>query len=57
MRKTHAYQTIKQAGYSQEAFYAMQYKLNHSDLRITKIYCGIEDDKVREFDEAADAFL
>lgn len=57
MRKTHAYQTIKQADYSQEAFYAMQYKLNHSDLRVTKIYCGIEDDMVRAMDEQADTWL
>lgn len=56
LRKTHAYQTMKEASNKQEALYAMQHKLNHSDAKVTMIYCGIEDDIVRELDEKAGNF-
>lgn len=57
LRKTHAYQTLQKASDKQEALYAMQHKLNHSDARITMIYCGIEDDVVKKFDEGIGELL
>ena len=56
LRKTHAYQIMKKAENKQEALYAMQHELNHSDAKITMIYCGIEDDIVKELNESTRSF-
>ena len=51
MRKTYAYQQIKGSNYDQKVMYALQHGFNHSDIRITMIYSGIEDDIVKDLRE------
>lgn len=45
MRKTYAYQAMKTNGETQDTLYALQYTFNHSDIRTTMRYTGMEQDK------------
>lgn len=45
MRKTYAYQSMKANGNNQETLYALQYAFNHSDIRTTMRYTGMQADK------------
>lgn len=47
LRKTFGYQAMKQSNYSQDTLYALQYIFNHSDIRVTYIYTGLEQDKAK----------
>lgn len=56
-RKTFGYQTMKQYENDQRALYALQYTYNHSDLRTTYIYTGMEDDIAEELRETIGKIL
>lgn len=47
LRKTFGYQAMKQSNYSQDTLYALQYIFNHSDIRVTYIYTGLEQEKAK----------
>ena len=56
-RKTHAYHMIKESNYDSQVLYALQHGFNHSDIRVTMIYSGIEDDMVDEVKERMGSLL
>lgn len=48
MRKTYGYQMMKANDFSQDVLYALQYTFNHSDIRTTFRYTGLEQKKANE---------
>lgn len=46
MRKTMVYHTIKNSNYDQYTLYLLQRMLNHSDIKITFRYCGMETEGI-----------
>lgn len=51
MRKTYAYQAMKTHGETQDTLYALQYTFNHSDIRTTMRYTGMQQDKADKLRE------
>lgn len=51
MRKTMVYHTIKNSSYDQYTLYLLQRMLNHSDVRTTFRYCGMEEEGIRKIRE------
>ncbi|MEY8365760.1 tyrosine-type recombinase/integrase [Anaerovoracaceae bacterium 41-7] len=51
MRKTYAYQAMQAHGENQETLYALQYTFNHSDIRTTMRYTGMQQDKADKLRE------
>lgn len=48
MRKTMVYHTIKNSNYDQYTLFLLQRMLNHSDVRTTFRYCGIEEESIKK---------
>ena len=48
MRKTYGYQMMKANDFSQDVLYALQYTFNHSDIRTTFRYTGLEQKRANE---------
>lgn len=46
MRKTYAYQSMQAHNNEQDILYTLQYSFNHSDIRTTFRYTGMEQEKV-----------
>ena len=46
MRKTMVYHTIKNSNYDQYTLYLLQRMLNHSDVKMTFRYCGMETEGI-----------
>lgn len=51
MRKTYGYQMMKANDFSQDVLYALQYTFNHSDIRTTFRYTGLEQKRADELRE------
>lgn len=51
LRKTMVYHTIKNSNYDQYTLYLLQRMLNHSDVRTTFRYCGLEEESIKKIRE------